>query len=147
MGIKVVLANAFSLNMLDEPKSIVLVKDITESQAKRLLTQRIGFISAVGHKSTADLLSKRLHLNVQPNRIMVKLDESTLLVIAQVMKRLPEGTILTKEELKQVPIQWKIVAKGVVGVSSYGVEVTPQFPLNKFLAYLGINPYWYKGRI
>jgi len=51
------LTNAFSLSMLTESDVVVHVQEITPEQLKQELTAGT-FVSAVGHESTADILSK-----------------------------------------------------------------------------------------
>jgi hypothetical protein len=76
----------------------ILVTEIKPEEAKKLLTID-GFISAVGHESTANLLTQILGLQVYMNRIPIKLEENDILIVFQLMTRIPEGKILTEEEL------------------------------------------------
>jgi len=103
---KIYLTNAFSLSMLTENKQqyLIEVKEVGVSEVKEIL--RNGFISAVGHEPTAQLLSEMLGIEVVPNRIQVKLEKGDILVIYQLLQRLPEGRIMSKEELKAVPHKW-----------------------------------------
>ncbi|HID66395.1 MAG TPA: DUF1874 domain-containing protein [Aquificaceae bacterium] len=67
------------------------------------------FISAIGHESTARFLSKRLGISIPHNRIEVKLEPGDLLIVAQLCKRLPEGAVLSEEQLEQIPIKYYAV--------------------------------------
>lgn len=102
---KVILSNAFSLSMLPHKSSIVTVNEIGVGEVVKLLEQ--GFESAIGHESTATLLSKLLGLEVKPNRTAIVLDEDTRLVVFQLLTRLPEGAVLNEEELLQLLEQGK----------------------------------------
>ena len=104
---KIVLCNAFSLSMISKTPTAVGIWEATTEQVKKLLQG--GFESAVGHPATASLLSKLLGMPVKAERKMVTLDEDTILVVFQLLTRLPEGKILSEEELKQLPHKWFIV--------------------------------------
>ena len=66
-------------------------------QAKELLSK--GFVSAVGHESTAKVLSTLLGMDVPANRIAVDMKPGDVAVAVQFLKRLPEGKVLNEEEL------------------------------------------------
>ena len=105
---KVILANAFSLSMLpSQPETLIKVSEISEEQVKQLLSE--GFDSAVGHESTANFLSKKLSVEIKPNRKQIKLDDDTLLIVVQLMQRLPEGKVLSEEEISRIPVKFYIV--------------------------------------
>lgn len=109
---KVYIANSFSLNMLKPIAKFsvyeLLVIEVSEECVKRLLSEN-EFISAIGHESTARFLSKRLGISIPHNRIEVKLEPGDLLIVAQLTKRLPEGAILSEEQLEQIPIKYYAV--------------------------------------
>ncbi len=91
------LANAFSLSML-QSDSVISVRKINIDQAKQALSN--GFLSAVGHEGTAQLLSKLLGVNVAVNRVAIKLLPADVLIVFQLQTRLTEGAVLTEEQLK-----------------------------------------------
>ena len=97
---KVILSNAFSLSMLKQLPALIRVEEISVSEVKKLLSQ--GFESAIGHESTAKLLSQLLGVEVHAKRTMVTLEPSTILIVFQLLERLPEGKILSLEEVKQL---------------------------------------------
>jgi len=97
----VYLGNAFSLNMLNASEVQLKVSEISLQEAKNILSG--GFISAVGHQATADILSKLLDIPVLFNRIEVKLQKGDVLIVFQLLKRLEEGKVLTEEEIKSLP--------------------------------------------
>ena len=106
MNKKVYLSNAFSISMLpsNDKEHLIKIEEVSIEEVKALLND--GFISAVGHEPTAQLLSEMLGIEVVPNRIQVKLEKGDILVIYQLLQRLPEGRIMSKEELKAVPHKW-----------------------------------------
>ncbi|WP_434576906.1 STIV orfB116 family protein [Thermoanaerobacterium thermosaccharolyticum] len=69
---RIILGNAFSLQMLDlQRASNVQVTPLTLDEVKSLLSE--GFVSAVGHQDTANVLSDMLGLDVPCNRINIHL--------------------------------------------------------------------------
>jgi len=63
-------------------------------------------VSAIGHQSTADLLSKILNYKVEMNRINIEFKDGDMALVIKVKTRLPEGHILTDEELEKVEIEY-----------------------------------------
>jgi len=104
-----ILANAFSINMLNvtDEEIKIKVKKISLEEAKKILSS--GFVSAIGHASTAQLLSQMLNMEVPANRVEIKLAPGQLLVVFQLMARLQEGKILSQEELQQLLREGKAV--------------------------------------
>ena len=94
------LANAFSLNMLKLPSAVLYVKEVGISDVKELLAKE--FISAIGHEATADVLSQLLGIQIPVNRIPIKLENGDTVIVFQLLQRIPEGKILSKEELQQL---------------------------------------------
>jgi len=89
---RIILTNAFSLNMLPRGFSGALrVREVSLREARDILSQ--GFTSAVGHEQTARLFGEVLGLPVEANRANVELDWDTALVVGQYRgPRLPEGS-------------------------------------------------------
>jgi hypothetical protein len=104
---RVVVANAFSLSML-EPPATVRVEGLTTAQARALL-RRGEFISAVGHAATAEVLSTLLEVQVPMNRVSVSLRKGDILVVFQLLSRLEEGKILTVEEMQALQHKFLLV--------------------------------------
>jgi hypothetical protein len=69
-------------------------------EVRQLLRQ--GFVSAIGHESTATLLSQLLGISVPMNRIAVSAVPGDVLVHFALKTRLPEGRVLSEEELRQL---------------------------------------------
>jgi hypothetical protein len=78
-----------------------LYEQITIEQAKKLLQK--PFTSAIGHEGTAKLLSKLLGIEIPVNRVAIKMQPGDRAVVFQVLQRLPEGAVLTEEELGKIP--------------------------------------------
>jgi len=107
-----ILSNAFSISMLSSNDSIVRIREIDVEKARDLV--KSDFISAIGHASTSDLLSKLLGTTIPTNRISVKISKDDQLIVFQLLTRLPEGAVLTEAELSQ--LQYKF----------YTVEILPE---------------------
>ena len=97
---RVYLGNAFSLSMVDvQDKPVTLeLRRVGLDEVKAILSS--GFVSAVGHPSTASALSKILGMEVPANRISIQLQPGDTLVVFQLaLGRLPIGKELTEEEI------------------------------------------------
>ena len=103
---KVIIANAFSLSMLTQSETLIKVSELSEEQVRQLTND---FESAIGHESTANFLSKKLSVEIKANRKQIKLDDDTLLIVAQLMQRLPEGKVLSEEEISKIPVKFYAV--------------------------------------
>ena len=108
------LVNAFSLAMLapgafnKQGSAVVIVTPLHSlDEVRRWLGQ--GFISAVGHQSTAELLTQLLGLPVEANRVQVTLRPGDQAIVFQLLSRLPEGKVLNEEELKQIQFKFFLV--------------------------------------
>ena len=110
------ILNAFSLSMLPEGrKNHVWVTEIsTETAANlvKIMSKMTNVVSAIGHKSTADLLTKLLGFEVAYNRVQVKLEKNDVALVFQLLTRLEEGRVLTEEELKNISYKLYLVEVG-----------------------------------
>ena len=87
--------------MLKNPsEATIYVTEIDIEQVKELLAN--GFTSAIGHEATAAMLSQLLGMQVPVNRISIKVEYGDDIIVFQLLQRLPEGKILTVEELQQL---------------------------------------------
>lgn len=66
-----------------------------------------GFVSAVGHKGTAEILSAVLGMPIPVNRIIVKMAPGDIAVVFRVLSLLSDNhlKVLTAEELKAIPFE------------------------------------------
>lgn len=102
------IANAFSLAMISEVPAVIRIDEISLEEAKRLLSAG-DFVSAVGHEATADVVSRLTGVDIKFNRINIKLDKGDQLIVFQLLGRLPEGKILSEEEIKSLPYKFFLV--------------------------------------
>ena len=85
-------------------------QSISLSTAKSLLYSR-DFISAIGHDSTAQVLTELLGMKIEKNRIQVHMEEGDQAIIFKLKQRPPEGKILTKEEIEQIGYEFALLEK------------------------------------
>lgn len=107
------LANSFSLGMLGEvEEAVISVKALTTKEQVEALKTMLKFeewVSCIGHESTAQLLSEKFELPIEANRTPITLKDHDLVIVFQLLQRPPEGKVLTKEELEQIPIRIYLV--------------------------------------
>ena len=103
----VYVSNAFSLSMLASPATTLRVEEVSVEDVKKLLSS--GFKSSVGHASTAQIMSQLLGVEVPCERTAIQLGTGDTLVVFQLLTRLPEGRVLSAEEIKSLPAKWLLV--------------------------------------
>jgi len=108
---RICVANAFSLNMLDSAEwHLVSITRENIENIKRVLTlPNVEIVSAVGHVSTAQFISEVLGINIPANRIPIILSDYDAVVVFQLKQRLPEGKVLTREEIAYIPFDVYVV--------------------------------------
>ena len=72
---------------------------ISIDQAKRLLDK--GFVSAIGHQGTAELLSALLEQEIPCDRKAVELAPGDRALVFRLLERLPEGLVLDARSLSE----------------------------------------------
>lgn len=107
------LLSAFSLSMIPYQGWVHLyLKEVDQEEARRIIAEAESkgreVVSAIGHQSTAQLLSQLLGREVPVNRAMVELRDGDEAIVFQLMVRLPEGKVLSREELQQLLSEGKI---------------------------------------
>jgi hypothetical protein len=83
------------------PSATIKVTRISVEEAKKLLSKN-QFTSAIGHEATAKVLSQLLSIPIPVNRISVWMKEGDIGIHFFLKTRLPEGKVLSEEELKQL---------------------------------------------
>jgi len=85
---------------LDGGPKTVRFRRISAEDAAAVL--RDGFISAVGHAGTAQVLSAILGTQVEVNRVTIQMRPGDRAVHFALRARLPEGAVLSAEELSKL---------------------------------------------
>ncbi|MCA2623175.1 MAG: DUF1874 domain-containing protein [Microcystis sp. M20BS1] len=81
---------------------------LSEKEA-RILLSAVEWTSALGHLSTAELLSARLGVNVPVNRIQVPPGAEYIVCLFVSPRRLAEGERWTEEDILQFDINYILV--------------------------------------
>ena len=101
MGKLYLLSTGYVPVLMEKHRKVVVVQRlISTSEAKQLLSK--GFVSAVGHQSTAEIMSAVLGIPIAYNRQSVFLEPGDEAVCFVLRSRPPEGRVLTAEELQQL---------------------------------------------
>lgn len=106
---RVVIANAFSLNMLELGVSAtdLQVCRVPPEYIREEIKEAGDFASIVGHVDTAAIFSSLLGLDVTCNRATFTLEEDVVLFVGQYKgPRLPEGATTLPEGAK---VEWAMV--------------------------------------
>lgn len=98
------ILNAFSPTMVPKGGAVCFT-DIDIEEARWLVSKE-PIESAIGHPGTAEVFSRLLIHGIEPARTMVVLKEGETALLGSINARLPEGKVLTAEELKNLPIRW-----------------------------------------
>jgi len=92
----------------DENKCVIIVKRTKDVDYVKkfvdFLKNKLGFevVSAIGHQATAQVLSRILGFEVQAQRISIEFEKGDVAIAFALDFRLPEGKVLSEEELKHV---------------------------------------------
>lgn len=86
------------------------INSISLEDAKRLIDEN-GFISAIGHKATSEIMSDLFGRNISMNRIEFKQKVGQKAVVFKLNQRPPEGSILSREEIEKIGYRLKIMER------------------------------------
>jgi hypothetical protein len=76
------------------------------------------WVSAVGHESTAAIMSELLGVEVPANRIQVSPEPGDKLLCFKLKNRAPEGAILNREQIQKIGYEWvRMDYHGTVGAA------------------------------
>jgi len=88
-----------------------VLETIELSRARALVQQAEGILSAVGHETTAQILSDLLGIEVPVNRINFIQQVGQMALVFKLMGRPPEGVILSAEEVKAIGYEFKTLTR------------------------------------
>jgi len=69
-------------------------------------------ISAIGHEATANFMSKILNYPIAVNRIKITMQHGDYAIVFRLLQRLPEGKVLSEQELQSIPYEITIIYQG-----------------------------------
>lgn len=84
------------------------LKTITLEEAKELIKDK-ETLSAVGHESTSQILTKLLEREIPLNRIQFKQEKGQKAICFKLLGRPEEGKILSLEEIKKIGYELKLL--------------------------------------
>ena len=96
------------VNFDDVDKVFIDLRRISLDDARKIVKE-LPFISAVGHDGTAKLLSEILEVDIPCERRTVYMRSGDMGLHFFLKKRLPEGVILTKDDLEDLPY-WLVLS-------------------------------------
>jgi hypothetical protein len=70
-----------------------------------------GFVSAIGHLSTAEFLTELLEIPCVTNRISVSMKVGDVAVVFSFLERQAEGVILEKQQIKKIPYELAVLER------------------------------------
>lgn len=86
-------------------------RQISVVEAKDLLRQAEQVESAIGHQTTAEVMTKILDFEVKPNRIEFFQTVEDTALIFKLKKRIGEGQVLTAEEIETIGFEFGLMRK------------------------------------
>lgn len=86
------------------------LNDITLDEAKNLVHKN-DILSAVGHKSTADILTTLLEKEIPANRIEYAQNVNEKALVFKLNGRAEEGKILTADEIQEMGYKFQLLTK------------------------------------
>ena len=86
------------------------IRTVSLEESKQLL-KNAYVLSAIGHQSTADILSLLLGIPVVMNRIEYKQEIGDVALCFKLKGRPEEGKILTIEEIESIGYEFKVMIK------------------------------------
>jgi hypothetical protein len=104
---KLYLLNSPITPIKDEYKCVIIVKRTKDIDYVKKFTdflKKLGFevISAIGHQTTAKVLSAILGFEIPMQRVSVEFNKGDVAIAFALDYRLPEGKLLSDEELKRI---------------------------------------------
>jgi len=82
---------------------------LTLDQGRKIIDG--GFISAVGHPGSAEFLTRLLGINIPLNRLIVEMQPGDRALVLRLKRRLPEGTVLTEEQMRSMPFELGLLTR------------------------------------
>lgn len=89
---------------------LYMIDDIDIATVKKYIKSN-GFISAIGHYATAEIMSEKLDENIPMNRINFHQSVGQIAIVFKLNQRPEEGKILNKEEIESIGYHWKIMIR------------------------------------
>ena len=86
--------------------------DITLDDARRIVSDHAGNLdSAIGHQSTAEIMTTLLGTEIPVNRQMFTQEVGQVALVFKLNGRPPEGKILTVEEIEEIGYKFQVLKR------------------------------------
>ncbi|MCX7648280.1 MAG: DUF1874 domain-containing protein [Elusimicrobiales bacterium] len=100
------LVSSFSLSMVEEYPAKAEFEEVSVDYIKKLISEN-KIVFKIGHPSYASVLSEIFGVKIYAVREKLVFKKGESFVVAQIMAdRLPEGKVLTEEEIKKLKIKF-----------------------------------------
>lgn len=86
------------------------ISDIDITSAKKLI-HTYGFVSAIGHEATAQILTEILGIDIPLNRIQFQQSVTQVAVVFKLNVRPAEGVVLSREEVEKIGYSLKLMER------------------------------------
>lgn len=86
-----------------------VLRTITLEEAKDLVNNAPGLDSAIGHESTAQIMTELLGVDVPVNRQMFVQQPGQQALVFKLNGRPPEGTILSREDIDRIGYKFQLL--------------------------------------
>ncbi|KYM67106.1 hypothetical protein A2U13_08755 [Fusobacterium necrophorum subsp. funduliforme] len=91
---------------------IYKLTDITLNQAKKIVAEnKDNLLSAIGHESTAQIMTELLEIPISVNRIQFAQENNQKAIVFKLNGRAPEGTILSKSEIEAIGYKFQLLER------------------------------------
>ena len=88
------------------------ITDLSLEQARQLaMENKDNILSAIGHEATAKVMTTLLGVEVPTNRIVFAQEKGQKAIVLKMNGRIPEGVVLTKEEMEKIGYSFKLMEK------------------------------------
>lgn len=88
------------------------MKTVDLDEAREIISSSPNFISAIGHSSTAEIISTVLGADVPENRINASFDNiGDKALCFKLNSRPKEGSILDLQQLQEIGFTWKLLER------------------------------------
>lgn len=84
---------------------------VTLEEARRRAREAGEIQSAIGHASTAEILSELLEIPVVQNRMEYKQEPGEAALIFRLKKRPPEGVVLNRREIEEIGYEFGVLRR------------------------------------
>lgn len=85
--------------------------DYKDADVAEIALFAVDTVSAIGHPGTAEVMTQVLGFEVKANRAYITLNPGDMALVFQITERLPEGKVLTAEELKELKYSLRILRR------------------------------------